>query len=93
VTGEPQLALMPLSGISSDDARDARARAWAFVFQCWRDKQMTAELAPKPDGPDDYEGLARRKGGQRDLIADAALDAEGDRPEQTRKDKRGFVHR
>jgi hypothetical protein len=37
--GEPRVAIRPLSGISQEQARDARARAWAFVFQCWQEKQ------------------------------------------------------
>jgi hypothetical protein len=39
-----------LSGISLEQARDARARAWAFVFQCWQEKQMATEPAAEPDG-------------------------------------------
>jgi hypothetical protein len=36
-------AVTLLSGISPEQARDIRARAWAFVFQCWQEKQMAAE--------------------------------------------------
>jgi hypothetical protein len=54
---------------------------------------MAAEPAPEPDGRDDHERLANKKGGQRDLREDAFLGAEGDRTEQIRKDKHGFVHR
>jgi hypothetical protein len=43
-------AVTPLSGISPERARDARARAWAFVFQCWQEKQMVTEPAAEPDG-------------------------------------------
>jgi hypothetical protein len=28
------------ASISPEQARDTRARAWAFVFQCWQAKQM-----------------------------------------------------
>jgi hypothetical protein len=47
----------PDSSISAEQARDARARAWAFVFECWQEKQMVAERAPAPDARDDYERL------------------------------------
>jgi hypothetical protein len=40
------------SDISPEQARDARARAWAFVFQCWQAKKMAAEPTPQPDGRD-----------------------------------------
>jgi len=43
-------AVTPLSGISPEQARDTRARAWAFVFQCWQEKQMTTEPAAEPHG-------------------------------------------
>ena len=26
-------------GVTSEQARDARARAWAFVFECWHAKK------------------------------------------------------
>jgi hypothetical protein len=42
-------AVSPLSGISPEQARDTRARAWVFVFRCWQEKQMTTE----PDGRND----------------------------------------
>jgi hypothetical protein len=52
-TGEPQVAIRSHSGISLEQARDARARAWAFVFQCWQQKEMAAEPAPELDSHDD----------------------------------------
>jgi hypothetical protein len=30
--------------ISIEHARDARARAWVYVFQCWQDKQNAAGM-------------------------------------------------
>ncbi len=29
----------PAPGIAAEQARDTRARAWAFVFRCWEEKQ------------------------------------------------------
>jgi hypothetical protein len=46
-------AATPFSGISPEQARDARARAWAFAFRCWQEKQMTTEPAAEPDGRND----------------------------------------
>jgi hypothetical protein len=37
-------------GISPEQVRDARARAWAFVFQCYQDSQKAAEPASEHDG-------------------------------------------
>ena len=42
------LALRP--DTTPDQARDARARAWAFVFDCHAKKKAT-----RPGGPDDAE--------------------------------------
>jgi len=47
--------------IAPEQGRDTRARAWAFVFQCWQEKRKTAERAPAPDSRDDYERLANKE--------------------------------
>jgi hypothetical protein len=39
------------SGITPEPARDARARAWAFVFDCFARKRAV-ELAPESNGRD-----------------------------------------
>jgi hypothetical protein len=49
--GTQHIAVKLLPGPMPEQARDARARAWAFVFQCWQEKQRTA----KPSDPDDLE--------------------------------------
>jgi hypothetical protein len=36
--------------VTSEQASDARARAWAFVFRCWQEKQKAAKRTPTPDG-------------------------------------------
>ena len=46
-------AVTLLSGISPEQARDARARAWAFIFRCWQEKQMMTEPTAEPDGRND----------------------------------------
>jgi hypothetical protein len=35
----PRIGLRPNLGLTLEQARDARARAWAFVFQCWHAKK------------------------------------------------------
>jgi hypothetical protein len=44
----------PHSGISQEEARDARARAWAYVFDCHR-KHVGKEGGPAT-APDDRKG-------------------------------------
>ena len=48
----------PIPTISPEQARDARARAWVFVFQCWHAKKgeqhdlkgdSTKECTTRPD--------------------------------------------
>lgn len=42
----------PAPSITADQARDIRARSWAFVFRCWEEKQRAA----RPGDPDDAKG-------------------------------------
>jgi hypothetical protein len=46
---EPQFAYAPVSGITPERARDARARAWAYVFERWREKQEAARFGDPYD--------------------------------------------
>jgi hypothetical protein len=45
------IIVKPLSGISPEQARDARARAWSYVFECF-DRHTKKKAAPA-SGPDD----------------------------------------
>jgi len=47
-----RVARRPQPGISQEQARDARARAWSFVFRCWQAKLMAAEPTSQTDGRD-----------------------------------------
>ncbi len=49
-------ALRVNAGVTLDQARDARARAWAFVFRCHESKNTPAE----PSGREDKQ-LARKE--------------------------------
>jgi hypothetical protein len=43
-----RLTQRPHAGITPEQTRSVRARAWAFVFQCWQEKQKADEPAPEP---------------------------------------------
>ena len=47
-----RIVCRPSPSIAPEQARDARTRAWAFVFQCWQEKRKVAERASAPDGRD-----------------------------------------
>jgi hypothetical protein len=78
------------AGISPDQACYARARAWAFVFRCWREKQGAIDHASESDDHSKHEVVAKRRGGRRDLISNASSDTEDIRTEQSGKEKRVF---
>ncbi len=46
INDAPVLGVKPTPGITPEQARDARARAWRFVFDCWEQKKA----ADKNDG-------------------------------------------
>jgi hypothetical protein len=85
------IVVRALPGVTPDQARDARARCWIYVLDVWNKK--VAGPTPESDSRDKCEKLANEERSQRDLRQNAILDAEGDRTEQTRKYKHGFVHR
>jgi hypothetical protein len=51
----PRIILQPKLGMTAEQANDTRARGWAFVFKCWREKQKPTEPTPEPDGRNDAE--------------------------------------
>lgn len=56
-------------------------------------RKKAAEPAPESVSRDDYKKPANEERSQSDLDPNSIIEAEGDRTEQTRKDKHGFVHR
>lgn len=60
----PRVVLSSRQNLMPEQARDARARAWAFVFQCWEEKQKGR---PTTSGPDSA------KGGSSDSSAKASI--------------------
>jgi hypothetical protein len=41
--------------LTPEQARNARAQAWAFVFKCWHEKQKDAKRAPTSDGSNERD--------------------------------------
>jgi hypothetical protein len=61
-----QPAIVPSAGSNCEEAREARARAWAFVFECWHAKQEGGSAT----APDECR-LHARKGDQNGLTRNA----------------------
>jgi hypothetical protein len=57
----PRMVRSPLSSFSLEQTRDARARAWAFVFECWQAKQMVDEPT-QPGDHDDSQSVRNKEG-------------------------------
>ncbi len=53
----PRAIVRPGVGTSPEEARDTRARAWSFVFQCWQEKQR-AGVGPARDDRKESNDLA-----------------------------------
>ena len=50
-----RIVYCPRTGVTPDQARDARARAraWAYVFSCWHAKQKAMSTQIAGDHPND----------------------------------------
>jgi hypothetical protein len=46
-------------GTTPEQARDARARAWSFVFQCWQEKQKAAFGSRRDARKEDSNGSGK----------------------------------
>ncbi len=57
MSGGQHITVKPTSRISSDEARDARARAWSFVFKCWQEKQKAAPASRLYDAEGEFDGI------------------------------------
>jgi hypothetical protein len=44
VTTRADILLKPARGITSDQARDVRARAWRFVFECYENNKAAGMI-------------------------------------------------
>ena len=38
-----RIVVKPNPGVTPEEARDARVRAWRFVFDCWEQKKTAGE--------------------------------------------------
>jgi hypothetical protein len=84
---EAQITLTPTPGITPEQARDAHARAWGFVFRCWQEKQMAARHTPTPDGHNERNRFVNKERGCHDLTNDMATDSS--QAEGVSRDKKG----
>jgi hypothetical protein len=51
VASRADTMLKPDAGLTSEQARDVRARAWSYVFECFN--RHTKKVAAPASGPDD----------------------------------------
>jgi hypothetical protein len=89
----PELVYTARPDATPKDEVDALAAIYSLCLQKHRESQKVVRPAPESDSPHTNEKFATEKRSQCDLSENAILDTEGDRTEQTRKDKHGFVHR
>ena len=60
-----RIVVRPRPALSSEDARDARVRAWIFIFDGYRKK-----AAEQGNGKTKHQSLNTEEGGPRDLEED-----------------------
>ena len=61
------------SSLSPEEARNARARAWHYVFECYERHRA----ARGKNGEDDMKRFSSEKGGHHDLTGNTVPHAEG----------------
>jgi len=49
VKAPPRIVVRARPGVTAEKARDAHARAWAFVFECFEAKNPVAGLSVRGD--------------------------------------------
>ena len=68
-----RIVLRP-SRLSPEEARNARARAWRVIFDCYERHRGAARGT---DGEDDMKRFSSEKGGHHDLAGNTVSNAEG----------------
>ena len=58
---EPHIVLKRSLDVTVKQSHVARARAWAFAFECWQVKQMTTEPDAQPDDRNDASITNRKE--------------------------------
>lgn len=61
----PRILVESTCGIIVEHARDARARAWVFIFRCWHEKQRS-HARTEISGPPHSDVVAMKKARKRD---------------------------
>ena len=58
-----RIVVKPNPSINADEARDARARAWAFVFECFyrHEKEAVSGRGGEDDASDEFTHEERRR--------------------------------
>ena len=53
---EPRVIVKPVPGVRPEQARDIRARAWAFVFECFdhHEKEAVTGRGGEDDASDEF---------------------------------------
>jgi hypothetical protein len=46
MSSTPRLMSKPIPGITPEQARDTRARAWVYIFHCYEAKKNPAAVQP-----------------------------------------------
>ncbi len=59
----PRIVLRPNPNVTPEQARDARARAWAFVFECFyrHEKEAVSGRGSEDDTSDEFTHEERRR--------------------------------
>jgi len=48
-------------GLTPEEARDVRARAWRFVFDCWEQKKAAGEVGGEEHGRKEFKDVSRNQ--------------------------------
>ncbi len=58
-----RIVVKPNPSINADEARDARARAWAFVFECFyrHEKEAVSGRGGEDDASEEFTHEERRR--------------------------------
>jgi hypothetical protein len=64
---ERKMGYSQLPGISPQQARDARARIWAFAFRCYESRK---NLAADPGERGEYDGIIKEASADESIIRD-----------------------
>jgi hypothetical protein len=61
VSDASRLVVRSRPAISPEEARDARARAWRFVFDCWEQKKAAGEVGGEEHARKESKDVSRNR--------------------------------